>query len=374
MPASLASAGLPMWVKLEIHPDPTYLLPDPIETLKAAEILVKEGFVVLPYINADPVLAKRLQDVGTATVMPLGSPIGSNQGIESRRQIEIIIAQATVPVVVDAGIGRPSHAAEALEMGADAVLVNTAIAIAGNPPAVASAFRMAVEAGRIAFESGGSPKYRLLHQRAAPSPDFSFPEEKADSLFSMKQQNHPDAASVDIILPLDLSEDETARKKAVGRKLKIHPARIQELRLKKHSIDARKKDIKVQLRFEVGIDGPLPSGRADPSRSTGSGLRKRRSSSSGAVLRDFLPHSLQLGKDGVRLSWERGEARLGTPLRSSPSLATWYGCGGFELLFWRGLCRYLFGREALHPCDQARSREQSLRDPRRARRSRADPR
>ena len=139
-----ASAGLPKWIKLEIHPDPTYLLPDPIETLKAAEILVKEGFTVLPYINADPVLAKRLQDVGTATVMPLGAPIGSNQGIETRRQIEIIIAQATVPVVIDAGIGRPSHAAEALEMGADAVLINTAIAIAGDPVAVARAFRMAV--------------------------------------------------------------------------------------------------------------------------------------------------------------------------------------------------------------------------------------
>ncbi|HQZ28579.1 MAG: thiazole synthase [Verrucomicrobiales bacterium] len=169
-----ASAGLPMWVKLEIHPDPTYLLPDPIETLKAAEILVKEGFVVLPYINADPVLAKRLQDVGTATVMPLGSPIGSNQGIESRRQIEIIIAQATVPVVVDAGIGRPSHAAEALEMGADAVLVNTAIAIAGNPPAVASAFRMAVEAGRIAFESGGIPEVSTAASASSPLTGFLF--------------------------------------------------------------------------------------------------------------------------------------------------------------------------------------------------------
>src|SRR6202041_2920434 len=111
-----AAAGLPKWVKLEIHPDPRYLLPDPIETLKAAEILVKEGFTVLPYINADPVLAKRLQDVGTATVMPLGSPIGSHQGITTRKQIEIIIEQATVPVVVDAGIGAPSHAAEAMEM------------------------------------------------------------------------------------------------------------------------------------------------------------------------------------------------------------------------------------------------------------------
>jgi thiazole synthase len=169
-----ASAGLPKWIKLEIHPDPTYLLPDPIETLKAAEILVKEGFIVLPYINADPVLAKRLQDVGTATVMPLGAPIGSNQGIETRRQIEIIIAQATVPVVVDAGIGRPSHAAEALEMGADAVLVNTAIAIAGNPPAVASAFRMAVEAGRLAFESGGIPEVSTAASASSPLTGFLF--------------------------------------------------------------------------------------------------------------------------------------------------------------------------------------------------------
>ncbi len=149
-----AAAGLPTWVKLEIHPDPRYLLPDPIETLKAAEILVKEGFTVLPYINADPVLAKRLQDVGTATVMPLGAPIGSNRGIETRRQIEIIIEQATVPVVVDAGIGAPSHAAEALEMGADAVLVNTAIAIAADPAGMAQAFRLAVQAGRLAYELG----------------------------------------------------------------------------------------------------------------------------------------------------------------------------------------------------------------------------
>ncbi len=148
------AAGLPNWVKLEIHPDPRYLLPDPIETLKAAEILVKEGFIVLPYINADPVLAKRLQDVGTATVMPLGSPIGSHQGITTRKQIEIIIEQATVPVVVDAGIGAPSHAAEAMEMGADAVLVNTAIAIASDPVRMAAAFKAAVEAGRAAFEIG----------------------------------------------------------------------------------------------------------------------------------------------------------------------------------------------------------------------------
>ncbi len=149
-----ATAGLPKWVKLEIHPDPTFLLPDPVETLAAAEQLVKEGFTVLPYINADPVLAKRLQDVGTATVMPLGSPIGSNRGIEAKRQIEIIIEQATVPVVVDAGLGAPSHAAEAMEMGADAVLVNTAIAIASDPARMADAFRKAVEAGRDAFEIG----------------------------------------------------------------------------------------------------------------------------------------------------------------------------------------------------------------------------
>lgn len=148
------AAGLPDWVKLEIHPDPRYLLPDPIETLKAAEILVKEGFKVLPYINADPVLARRLQDAGTVTVMPLGSPIGSHQGITTRRQIEIILNQATVPVVVDAGIGAPSHAAEAFEMGADAVLVNTAIAVASDPVRMARAFQAAVEAGRAAFEIG----------------------------------------------------------------------------------------------------------------------------------------------------------------------------------------------------------------------------
>jgi len=153
-----AAAGLPKWVKLEIHPDPRYLLPDPIETLKAAEQLVREGFTVLPYINADPVLAKRLQDVGTATVMPLGSPIGSNRGIETRAQIEIIIEQATVPVIVDAGLGAPSQAAEALEMGADAVLVNTAIAIAADPSRMGRAFKMAVEAGREAFLLGlGAP-------------------------------------------------------------------------------------------------------------------------------------------------------------------------------------------------------------------------
>jgi thiazole synthase len=149
-----AAAGLPKWVKLEIHPDPTWLLPDPIETLKAAEVLVNEGFTVLPYINADPVMAKRLQEVGTATVMPLGAPIGTNRGLTTRDQIRIIIEQATVPVVVDAGIGAPSHAAEAMEMGADAVLVNTAIAIASDPIRMAHAFRNAVDAGREAFEMG----------------------------------------------------------------------------------------------------------------------------------------------------------------------------------------------------------------------------
>lgn len=151
------SAGLPKWVKLEIHPDPRYLLPDPIETLKAAEILVKEGFTVLPYINADPVLAKRLQEVGVATVMPLGSPIGSHRGLATRDQIQIIIEQAEVPVVVDAGIGVPSHAAEAMEMGADAVLINTAIAVAEDPSRMARAFAAAVRAGRAAFEIGKAP-------------------------------------------------------------------------------------------------------------------------------------------------------------------------------------------------------------------------
>jgi thiazole synthase len=158
------AAGLPNWIKLEIHPDPRYLLPDPVETLAAAEILVKEGFVVLPYINADPVLARRLQDVGAATVMPLGSPIGSNRGLDAREQIRIIIEQAVVPVVVDAGLGAPSHAAEAMEMGADAVLVNTAIAVACDPCRMARAFRAAVEAGRDAYEIG------LPAPRTAASP------------------------------------------------------------------------------------------------------------------------------------------------------------------------------------------------------------
>jgi thiazole synthase len=159
------------WLKLEIHPDPRYLLPDPIETLKAAEILVKEGFTVLPYINADPVLAKRLEEVGCATVMPLGSPIGSARGIETRASIAIIIEQANVPVVVDAGIGAPSHAAEAMEMGADAVLVNTAVAVAADPIRMARAFRAAVEAGRAAYEIGIAPR---RDQAGATSPLTGF--------------------------------------------------------------------------------------------------------------------------------------------------------------------------------------------------------
>jgi len=144
------------WVKLEVTPDPYYLLPDPVETLKAAEILVKDGFVVLPYINADPILAKKLENAGTATVMPLGSPIGSNQGLKTRSALGIIIEQANVPVVVDAGLGRPSHAAEAMEIGADAVLVNTAIATADDPCQMAAAFKLAVEAGRLAYISGSA--------------------------------------------------------------------------------------------------------------------------------------------------------------------------------------------------------------------------
>lgn len=159
------------WLKLEIHPDPRYLLPDPIETLKAAEELVKLGFIVLPYINADPVLCKRMEEVGTAAVMPLGSPIGSNSGLQTKAMLEIIIEQSNIPVIVDAGIGAPSHAAEAMEMGADAVLVNTAIAVAGDPVAMANAFRLAVEAGRMAYESGlGVRSFKAI----ASSPLTSF--------------------------------------------------------------------------------------------------------------------------------------------------------------------------------------------------------
>ena len=142
------------WLKLEIHPDPRWLLPDSIETLKAAEILVKEGFIVLPYIQADPVICKRLEEVGCAAVMPLGAPSGSNQGLKTKAMLEIIIEQSQVPVVIDAGLGAPSHACEAMEMGADACLVNTALAVAGDPLVMGKCFKMAVEAGRAAYESG----------------------------------------------------------------------------------------------------------------------------------------------------------------------------------------------------------------------------
>lgn len=142
------------FIKLEIHPDPRYLMPDPIETLKATEILAKEGFYVLPYIQADPVLCKRLEEVGSAAVMPLGAPIGTNRGLLTRDLLRIIIEQSNLPVVVDAGLGAPSHAAEAMEMGADAVLVNTAIAVADDPVKMAVAFKKGVEAGREAYLAG----------------------------------------------------------------------------------------------------------------------------------------------------------------------------------------------------------------------------
>ncbi len=145
------------WVKLEVIPDPKYLLPDPLGTLTAAEQLVKEGFAVLPYINADPLLAKRLQEMGCATVMPLGSPIGSGQGIQNAANIKIIIDNATIPVVVDAGIGTPSEAVQAMELGADALLINTAIAQAANPVAMARAMGLATEAGRLAYQAGRIP-------------------------------------------------------------------------------------------------------------------------------------------------------------------------------------------------------------------------
>ncbi|MBN1815838.1 MAG: thiazole synthase [Sedimentisphaerales bacterium] len=165
------AAGGIHWIKLEVTPDPYYLLPDGTETLKAAQQLVADGFVVLPYINADPILAKKLQDIGTATVMPLASPIGSNQGLKTRAAIEIIIEQAVVPVVVDAGLGSPSHAAEAMEMGADAVLVNTAIATAQDPVAMARAFKLAVEAGRMAFNAGQATRQKTA---SASSPLTGF--------------------------------------------------------------------------------------------------------------------------------------------------------------------------------------------------------
>ena len=159
------------FIKLEIHPDPKYLFPDPIETLAATEALAANGFIVLPYVQADPVLCKRLEDVGAAAVMPLAAPIGTNKGLVTRHMLEIIIDEARVPVVVDAGLGAPSHAAEAMELGADAVLVNTAIAVAGDPVAMARAFAKAVEAGREAFEAGLGA---VSHSAEASSPLTSF--------------------------------------------------------------------------------------------------------------------------------------------------------------------------------------------------------
>lgn len=159
------------FIKLEIHPDPRYLLPDPVETLKATEILAKDGFIVLPYIQADPVLCKLLEEAGTAAVMPLGAPIGTNKGIATRTMLEIIIEQSNVPVVVDAGLGLPSHAADAMEMGADAVLVNTAIAVAQDPVRMAKAFKAGVIAGREAFLAGAAGK---TNTAVASSPLTSF--------------------------------------------------------------------------------------------------------------------------------------------------------------------------------------------------------
>ncbi len=159
------------FIKLEIHPDQRYLMPDPVETLKACEELARDGFVVMPYVHADPVLCKRLEDAGAACVMPLGAPIGSNKGLASVEFLRIIIEQSNVPVVVDAGIGTPSQAAAAMEMGADAVLVNTAIAVAKNPVAMACAFRMAVEAGRTAYEAGTAP---VNDRASATSPLTAF--------------------------------------------------------------------------------------------------------------------------------------------------------------------------------------------------------
>jgi thiazole synthase len=172
------AAGMPEWVKLEVTPEPRYLLPDPVETLRAAELLIAEGFTVLPYINADPLLAKRLEEVGCATVMPLGSWIGSNQGVRTRDAVRIIVEQAHVPVVVDAGLGAPSHAAEAMELGADAVLVNTAIAVADDPVAMADAFRLGVQAGRNA-RIAGSGYERPGAEASSPLTGFLEPREEA---------------------------------------------------------------------------------------------------------------------------------------------------------------------------------------------------
>ena len=163
--ARLARAGgLPDWIKLEVIPDPRYLLPDPVETLRAAETLLADGFTVLPYMHADPVLARRLEELGCHAVMPLAAPIGSGRGLKLRDAIRIIVEQAGVPVVVDAGLGAPSHAAESMELGADAVLVNTAVATAGDPVAMARAFRLGVEAGRLGYLAG------IMGERETASP------------------------------------------------------------------------------------------------------------------------------------------------------------------------------------------------------------
>ncbi|MBI2566766.1 MAG: thiazole synthase, partial [Candidatus Schekmanbacteria bacterium] len=172
------AAGLPSWVKLEVTPEPRYLLPDGVETLRAAELLVRDGFTVLPYIHADPVLAKRLEDAGCATVMPLGSPIGSSKGLQTRLSLQIIVEQARVPVVVDAGLGAPSHAAEAMELGADAVLVNTAIAVSRDPVAMADAFRIGVIAGRRARLAGLAP---VREEAEASSPLTGFLADPGDT-------------------------------------------------------------------------------------------------------------------------------------------------------------------------------------------------
>lgn len=165
------AAGLPDWIKLEVTPDPRYLLPDPVETLKAAEQLCADGFTVLPYCPADPILCKRLEEAGCATVMPLGSWIGSNQGLRTRNALEIIVEQTTVPVVVDAGLGAPSHASEAMEVGADAVLVNTAVGTAADPARMAAAFKLAVEAGR-AGRLAGLPASRSMAEASSPLTGF----------------------------------------------------------------------------------------------------------------------------------------------------------------------------------------------------------
>ncbi|MDR0867551.1 MAG: thiazole synthase [Planctomycetota bacterium] len=170
--AKIGQAAGYQWIKLEVHPDARYLLPDPVETLSAAEQIVKMGLTVLPYINADPVLAKRLEDIGAPAVMPLAAPIGSNQGLRTLSMLEIIIAQSRVPVIVDAGIGLPSHAAQAIEIGADAVLVNTAVAAAGDPPQMARAFALAIQAAETALDAN-PPRVRAAAAATSPTRTFA---------------------------------------------------------------------------------------------------------------------------------------------------------------------------------------------------------